>query len=384
MGSIHILLFCLILLVVVSSSAFLSVPLTSFHRRVVIGKTAQRIQSPAVILFGGMGIAPDYSWKEEAFEIDVTVQVPSDTRAKDVMFTATSRSVDLRLTGGGDRGKILLDGSRKLRGRVNLDGTYWVISDPEDGSNDSREVTVTIEKLIRPPRDDFEVIEYDWKGVYSNDTEVTTRQYDEPEELDVRDYAASLGVDIDNIDMSKVDKTMFSSGLNLTQASLDELNKAGAIKEITRQADGTEYEVDEEGEPIPFSTLGEGIAKDEIEQAQQQQERPKIPFLDTNSPWHDTVPVEVDAMTNKSYVQQKRNFTRAAFAEDSAKQQRDKEDHAVDPIDTLTVKRLKEILKSQGLKITGNKKQLQDRLRQQVNSLLQGKQNDKLARPNQS
>ena len=45
---------------------------------------------------------------------------------------------------------------------------------------------------------------------------------------------------------------------------------------------------------------------------------------------------------------------------------------ASDPIDLLTVRKLKEILKSQGLKVSGNKKELQDRLRAQVNSLLQG------------
>jgi predicted ATP-dependent protease len=47
---------------------------------------------------------------------------------------------------------------------------------------------------------------------------------------------------------------------------------------------------------------------------------------------------------------------------------------ANDPIDILTVKRLKDILKSQGLKTSGNKQELKDRLRKQVNSLMQGKQ----------
>ena len=297
-------------------------------------------------LFSGYGTARDYTWKEEAFELEVSVQVPADTRAKDVQFTATSTSIDLRLGS-----QVLLDGRRKLRGRVQLDGTYWVISDPELGPGDHRQITVTIEKLIRTPRNDFDVIEYDWKGVFSNDTEdeISQVHYDEPEKLNVREYAASLGVDLDNMDMSKVDKTMFSSGLNLTQQAMDQLNEAGYIQEITQQADGSEYDAD--GTP-----------------------RKPIPFLDTESPWQDTAPVQYDPETNQTYVKQTRNMTRAAFAKDSSNaRSKSPMSDAADPIDTLTVKKLKEILKSQGLKTTGNKKELQDRLRAQVNSLLQGK-----------
>jgi hypothetical protein len=86
-------------------------------------------------------------------------------------------------------------------------------------------------------------------------------------------------------------------------------------------------------------------------------------------------------------VQQVRNFTRAAFAEESAKQkqQQQKESkqkklnrNAKDPIDTLTVERLKEILREQGLPVSGNKQELQTRLRKRVNALLQGKQEDQV------
>jgi hypothetical protein len=110
----------------------------------------------------------------------------------------------------------------------------------------------------------------------------------------------------------------------------------------------------------------------------------KIPFLDTNSPWHDAVPVQVDRESNKTYVQQTRNFTRAAYAEDSLKAANKDKDNdeesdskgATDPIDMLTVKRMTTILKSQGLKSSGSKQELRDRLRKQVNSLLQGKQGE--------
>eukprot|EP00957_Ditylum_brightwellii_P148790 11327698-Ditylum_brightwellii.AAC.1 len=62
-------------------------------------------------LFAGNGIATDYSWREEQFEIDITVPVPAGTRGKDLKFKATPSSVELRLvTDGDENGKILLDG----------------------------------------------------------------------------------------------------------------------------------------------------------------------------------------------------------------------------------------------------------------------------------
>jgi hypothetical protein len=353
--------------------AFLPMPLcNNKHTKSFFQKTA---------LNSGYGIATNYTWQEEAFEIDVTVQVPRNVRAKDIMFKATAKSIDLRLKKSADDGDgssevILLDATRKLRGRVSIDGTYWVISDAQDDAA-YREITITIEKIIKTPKDDFEVIDYDWKGVYSNDEdEVSEVKYDEPEVLDVREYAAGLGVDLDNINMTMVNKTMFSSGLNLNQNSVDEITKTGYAQEVTRQADGSEYITDEKGEQVPSAPLG-------VESEGLEKETPsKIPFLDTNSPWHQAV--QVDQESNKTFVQQTRNFTRAAFAQDSAnasesgdaKKAKSSSKDATDPIDMLTVVRLKEILKSQGLKSSGSKKELQDRLRKQVNSLLQGKQGE--------
>jgi hypothetical protein len=323
-------------------------------------------------LQSGRGFAPTYNWTEEAFELEVTVLVPAHARAKDFAFRATTNSIQLYYK---KNDTILLDPARKLRGRVNVDGTYWVISDStnnakDDKENACRQVTVTIEKLIATPKDDFEVVDYDWKGVYVNDTEVIQRTYDKPEELDVREYAAKMGVDIDNINVSMVDKTMFNSGLNLTRSSLDELTKKGYVQEVTQQADGSEYVVNAQGE---------------TEQIQKPTQR--IPFLDTDSPWHKANATPPDA----TVVQQTRNFTRAAFANDAAvaaaavETSKDTDATLVDgpkaataavassadPIDALTVKRLKEILKSQGLSTTGNKDELQRRLRSQVNALLQ-------------
>lgn len=273
----------------------------------------------------------------------------------------------------------LLDPSRKLRGRVVLDGTYWIISDPEkvvaDQEKDEpddphRVVTVTIEKQIRTPKDDFDVIEYDWNGVYEDDEEeVSYRKYDEPEELNVREYAASMGVDIDNIDMDLVDKTMFTSGLNLTQSTFDNMKDAGLMTEVTEQTDGTEWITDKDGEQVPFSSMGKGVSKDEMKSAKT---AAPIPFLDTSSPWHKTEPVE-KAQEIKEKMKAASSTNVSIDEKEKTQDTEETPKDVKDPIDTLTVVKLKEVLKARGLKVSGNKKELQERLRAEVKSMLENK-----------
>eukprot|EP00536_Pseudo-nitzschia_multiseries_P014483 jgi/Psemu1/320665/estExt_fgenesh1_pm.C_7110004 len=359
-------------------------------------------------LYSGRGIAPTYSWAEECFEIEITVKVPKETRANDISFKAKPNSIDLRLKKNAnaaveeegdddDDEVVLLDPDRKLRGRVVLDGTYWIISDPEKTNNDDdddnteptephRVVTVTIEKQIRTPKDDFDVIEYDWNGVYEDDEdEVSYRKYDEPEELNVREYAASMGVDIDNIDMNLVDKSMFTSGLNLTQSTFDTMKDAGLMTEVTEQTDGSEWITDKDGEQVPFSSMGKGVSKDEVQSAKKKSSsKPTaIPFLDTSSPWHKAVPAEkakdvkeqlMEAPPTTSSSTSTSTSTSDDSADEEEKTPKTKEGipkDAKDPIDTLTVAKLKEVLRARGLKVSGNKKELQERLRAEVRSMLE-------------
>lgn len=238
-------------------------------------------------------------------------------------------------------------------------------------------MTVTLEKNTLTPKDDFEVVDYDWRGVYpEDDEEVSERKYQEPEELDVREYAASLGVGIDNINMSMVDKTMFSSGLNLTRSTMDELSKSGYVQEVTQQSDGTEYVTNEGGEVMPFSRLGDTVEDEEVREATDAAAPPKTPFLDTNSPWHNAVPVDDingDVMDNtesdkeQSPVEARESIE--AKEEDEPLPDR-KQASDIDPIDVLTVKRLKEILRAQGLKVGGSKQELKDRLRGHGGSMM--------------
>lgn len=267
---------------------------------------------------------------------------------------------------------VLLDPSRKLRGRVMMDGTYWAIADPEVAVSDKdahRVVTVTIEKQIRTPKDDFDVVEYDWNGVYEDDEdEVSYRKYDEPQELDVREYAASMGIDIDNIDMNLVDKSMFTSGLNVTKSTFDTMKEAGLMTEVTEQTDGSEWTIGEDGEKVPFSSMGQGVSKDEMKSAKAPS---PIPFLDTDSPWHTTVPLDQAKKVKEDIEESSSKKASTDKKEETTSDSTEIPIDAKDPIDILTVAKLKEVCRSRGLKVSGNKKELQERLRAEIQSMLQ-------------
>jgi len=359
---------------------------------IYIGRNCKRhYHQKETPLYSGKGIAPNYTWQEEAFEIEIIVKVPKETRASDIHYKVTPNSLDVRLKNmpriDESSERILLDPNRKLRGRIVLDGTYWIISDPEvvvpdrnddDASDDNdknnmgqsydeyREITVTIEKQIRTPKDEFDIIEYDWNGLYEDDAEVTYRKYDEPEELNVREYAASMGVDIDNIDTNLVDKSMFTSGLNLTKSSLDNMKEAGLMTEVTQQQDGSEWITDEGGEQKPFSSMGRGISRDEVQSFKKEN---SIPFLDTDSPWQKSIPI--DRAKDVAQILEKRKTAASSKNPTNAgKNSNAKKQEEIDPVDNLTVAKLREVLKSRGLKVSGNKKELQELLRSEIQSML--------------
>jgi hypothetical protein len=325
-------------------------------------------------LFGGVGTATNYSWKEGQYEIELKVKVPKSTTAKQINYKARSKSIHLTL---GDKEEVLLDGSRVMRGMIDLDGTFWSIIDSEE--HDGRDVVINIEKLMLPPKDPFEVVEFDWNGIYPDDEEeIIDKKYDEPEEMDIKEYAASLGVDIDNINMTMVDKSMFSSGLNMTRNTLDDLTKSGYVKEVTRQGDGTELVDQGSGKTVPFSAFGEGVSRDEIDAAgiimdgsSSNPTSPAVnavnPYMTKDSPWLQSMPAE-EARTGEEETtvkDPKKSDGSDKGSRESMKMQ--------DPIDLLTVVKMKEILKKEGLKVSGNKTELQDRLKGHVKSVMEEK-----------
>jgi hypothetical protein len=200
-----------------------------------------------------------------------------------------------------------------------------------------------------------------------------------------------LGVDVDNIDMSKVDKTMFGAGLrqdaaspedtgdksdrpgtnlNITQATLDQLVKFGLAKEVVRQGDGTEYEMDvlsDDLERKAYSMLGKDVSQEELRDAG---------VVGTSM---DDVSGEQTAASNIAVeIENDGHKEDSECIPDASDSNQDEEDddsksssHSNDPIAGLTVKKLKEILRQEGLKVSGTKSELQERLREHVQSLLE-------------
>ena len=401
------------------SHSFLLHPSTFFH-----------FHHPSTsALNGGVGVANTYSWTEEQFEIEVKLSVPPRTSTKDVKFKCSSNSIDLRLLNNCNGNiekdeKILLNGSRQTRGKICMDGTFWSIDGPNNDTK-NRTITITIEKHFVPISSSGGTLTYDtltdfdWGGLYPNDEdEVISRKYDEAEELNVREYAQKLGVDIDNIDMNKVNRTMFGAGLadqatnalggfdesdgmqssngkgfhfNITQSTLDQLTKVGLAKEVIQQSDGKEYELGQDSalsEENIFSMLGKDITNDELREAGIVGDIVKNTFGTSASSipemWEQqTVPVEEAPGYRETYdggsdedgiikseivereviassgknddVAEVKNV--ATQVEDELNNEGEEEEGASattkgaqDPIDLLTVSRLKEILRQQGLK----------------------------------
>lgn len=331
-------------------------------------------------LYGGIGTANTYEWEEDQYEIEIKIPLPAHTKSKDIEFKAHPRSISLTVRNYDDDGeKKIFDEKRECRGMIDIDGTFWSIADRErpqepyitSSSEDSqydfdtygREITVTIEKQIIPPQDQFSLVEFDWGGIYPDDEdEVSYRKYDEAEELNIREYAASLGVDIDNINMTMVDKNMFSSGINMTRSTMDELTKQGYVQEVTQQNNGLEFLQDEDGKAVPIDdSLMSNVLERESDQtgtvplsSMFEQTMPAKNLEQFTSPQHMNMPAE-EQQHQQSEVKQTPNQSPSGF---------------VDPIDKLTVARLKDILRNENLKVSGNKKELQDRLKDHVKNIV--------------
>ena len=167
---------------------------------------------------------------------------------------------------------------------------------------------------------------------------------------------------------------------NITQATLEQLTKVGLAKEIVQQGDGSEYELGNGGslsEDKIFSMLGKGISDEELRSAGIVGES-NIPKLwETQTvPVDDVAPGSNGGIIESEIVEQEIsnaitvNEVNVVDNEKKVDSQIKEETDAADPISGLTVARLKEILREQGLKVSGNKQELRDRLKSHVNALL--------------
>lgn len=144
-------------------------------------RTARRAVRPPLTARGWGEIA-QYSWNENDVELEVRLQVPKATRAADVEFKVTPRTICVKLS---SEATPRIQGT--LRGKITLDGTYWSI----DSENDRRIIVLRLEKKSGNMYDPEE-----WMGVILDEIEANaTLHYDidSQEEFDVEEYIQSIG-----------------------------------------------------------------------------------------------------------------------------------------------------------------------------------------------
>jgi len=296
--------------------------------------------------------------------------VSSNTRSKDIHFSCTPNTVDLKLVPcnrveNEDELITLLDGKRMLKGKIQMDGTFWSINDVEiEIDNDTpamgREITVTCGKNNRIA--DVETAD-DWQAVYKTnltDTEIISLAYEPEVELDVREYCAGLGVDIDNIDMSKVDKSLFTDAVQETQSTLEKLTSGGYAREVTQQGD-----LEFSGDLGDLTPMQDGIASEESRIAYEDREAASSEA----EAIQNAVGSTLETLSNSKTTDDEAPAQGSATTDETNSDTRN-EDVDVDPIDALTVEKLKDILRAEQLKVSGNKQELRDRLRAHTELLI--------------
>jgi hypothetical protein len=151
--------------------------------------------------------------------------------------------------------------------------------------------------------------------------------------------------------------------------------------------------VNDDGESVAYSSYGADISREEVEAALAT--KSSIPFLDTTSPWttnrpqnlnveemlkdilpppsFSTTSDDIDAAPLGAHRRNEKNPENEKRGMANSTDTRKADDERVmmhDPIGSSTVNRLEQILREQGLKVTGNKEELQQRLRDHVQSQL--------------
>merc|ERR1711862_483973 len=146
--------------------------------------------------------------------------------------------------------------------------------------------------------------------------------------------------------MSMVDKSMFSV-MNMTKEVMQHAQEEGFLQEITMQNDGAHIENNDNNNDDALRTKYSSPLKnsDEITDAFKKTYEDMMMKTSSSSSSTTTMDhnIEKDSSNNN------------------------------DPIDNLTVSKLKSILKAQKLKVSGTKKELQQRLRLHVQSMIDNK-----------
>eukprot|EP00814_Leptocylindrus_danicus_P020546 CAMPEP_0116015492 /NCGR_PEP_ID=MMETSP0321-20121206/6878_1 /TAXON_ID=163516 /ORGANISM="Leptocylindrus danicus var. danicus, Strain B650" /LENGTH=314 /DNA_ID=CAMNT_0003485291 /DNA_START=154 /DNA_END=1098 /DNA_ORIENTATION=+ len=284
-----------------------------------------------------------------------SIKVPPNTKSREISFKTSPYSIELKLND-----EILLSADRQLRGKLRMDGTYWSIMDAEDTDDidNYREVKVCIEKhrfLGDVECDD------DWGGVFLDDKgEVISRDYEADEELDMDEYFKRLGVDMDNLTEDDVDKSMFSSQ-NMTQNAFEKLLESGFAREALDEQDRIEnYMADSANSVIPPPS-------DYIPISQMAADNEMVPLgasfgTEELMVDEDDEEVEVELMEKDDTLESMEDTFRHYLGDRKLTE-------GQDPMDALTVNQLKEMCRDYKLKLSGNKDELKERVRDHVMQL---------------
>jgi hypothetical protein len=225
----------------------------------------------SVALHAGSGeVSGRYWWTENDEELEVRVAVPAGTKAGEVQFKLTQKTLCLKLSSSEE---ALLDG--ELRGKVTTDGSYWSIEtldaadSPASAADEQQQqqqqkqqqpTRVVVLRLEKKPDGMYDPEE--WQGVLLDACEQdATLNYDiDPkEEFDVQEYIDSLG----GYDESLVDKTMFSG---VAKGIFDDMVQNGLVKDSIAGPDEEDEEDDEEDGAQEAEVVATGSSFSELMQ----------------------------------------------------------------------------------------------------------------------
>lgn len=134
--------------------------------------TAEGKQIP----IGNGGFGPNYYWIQTLQEVTVYIDVPSSTRAKDLLVDVTPKHLSIRFRGSG---KVLVDGD--LEDTIKLDDALWTFS--ECPGTDSQ-IIMNLEKLKKTW----------WEHVIVGHDRIDTSLVDSSQRIDEYDEATQAAI----------------------------------------------------------------------------------------------------------------------------------------------------------------------------------------------
>ena len=156
--------------------------------------------------------------------------------------------------------------------------------------------------------------------------------------------------------------------------TLDQLTRTGLAKEIVQQADGNEYEFkDGSFGEAQFGFLGQDVSADELAASGLKGKGLKgisdmtVPVEEAPG-FEGSMEATADGLMQNDVVEVESSSVSTMNEVEAEEDKPVEVSKSVDPIDKLTVSSLKEILRKSGLKVSGKKQELRDRLREYVHN----------------